>query len=107
MAQPNYNDNEVTKLKDMYSKLGNKGLDEIAKELGKTVPSVRSKLIRENVYVPEEKKPARKNGPTKKELHATLREITGCELNGVMGATKEALLELITLFEEKKKDGKI
>lgn len=104
MAQPNYNDDEVKILKEMYAELGNKGIDDIAKALDKSVPSVRSKLIREKVYVPEEKKPARKNGPTKKELHAELRILTGLEHNGLMGATKDAIKELITLFKAKQKN---
>ena len=107
MAQPNYNDDEVKTLLAMYAELGNKGIDEIALKLEKSVPSVRSKLIREKVYEPEEKKPVRKNGLTKKELHAELRVLTGLEHNGLMGATKDAIKELITLFKKKKKNDKV
>ena len=57
----------------MYEELGNDGLDQIAAELDKTVRSVRSKLVREGVYVASPKKAAAKQeGPSKKEI---LREI--------------------------------
>ena len=102
--QPNYSEQEVETLLKMYKNLGNKGLDQIAETLSKSVVSVRSKLIREGVYVVEEKAPKRKNGPNKKELLQELRQITGGELDGLIGATKPAIQELISLFQNKKKD---
>ena len=47
----NYTDEMVTKMLDMYEQLGNDGLDEIAEAIGRPVRSVRSKLVREGVYV--------------------------------------------------------
>ena len=41
----------VDSMIEMYNELGNDGLDEIADSLGKSVRSVRSKLVREGVYV--------------------------------------------------------
>ena len=46
-------------------------VDEIATSIGKSVRSVRSKLVREGVYIPQEKKTSKKvQEPTKKELLA-------------------------------------
>ena len=69
----NYSPEMVDSLVAMYEELGNDGLDQIAAELDKTVRSVRSKLVREGVYVASPKKAAAKQeGPSKKEI---LREI--------------------------------
>ena len=69
-------------------------VDEIADTIGKSVRSVRSKLVREGVYVAKEKIATRTIvGPTKKEL---LRSLEGhLDTRGFEGATKEALTRLI------------
>ena len=68
---------------------------EIADTVGKSVRSVRSKLVREGVYVAMPKKTARKvEGPTKKEILRDL-EGTGFDTKGFEGATKEALTRLM------------
>ena len=68
---------------------------EIADTVGKSVSSVRSKLVREGVYVAKPKKTARKvEGPTKKEILRDL-EGTGFDVKGFEGATKEALTRLM------------
>ena len=69
-------------------------IDEIAETIGKTVRSVRSKLVREGVYVAKEKVATRAiEGPTKKEL---LRSLEGhLDTRGFEGAPKEALTRLI------------
>jgi len=87
----------VDSLVAMYEELGNDGLDQIAAELDKTVRSVRSKLVREGVYVASPKKAAAKQeGPSKKEI---LREIesNGFDVSGFEGATKAALSRLISV----------
>ena len=58
MAKVNYTDEQVKELVTLYSELGNKGLDHISEKMEKSVPSIRAKLIKEGVYVPEEKKAA-------------------------------------------------
>ena len=69
----NYTAEMVDSMIEMYNELGNDGLDEIADSLGKSLRSVRSKLVREGVYVASPKKTAAKqDGPSKKEI---LREI--------------------------------
>ena len=93
----NYSAEMVDSMVAMYKELGNDGLDQIAAELDKTVRSVRSKLVREGVYVASPKKVAAKQeGPSKKEI---LREIesNGFDVSGFEGATKAALSRLISV----------
>ena len=47
----NYTTEMVDRMIALYSELGNDGVEAIAAELGKPVRSVRSKLVREGVYV--------------------------------------------------------
>ena len=76
-------------------------VEDIADAIGKSVRSVRSKLVRENVYVAQEKpKAKRDNGPSKKELLARLEEVDpDAPINGLMGATKEAIAWAIDTAE--------
>ena len=97
---PNYTAEMVDSMIEMYNDVGNDGLDEIADTLGKTVRSVRSKLVREGVYVASPKKTAAKqDGPSKKEI---LREIEaqGFDVTGFEGATKAALTRLISVVAQ-------
>jgi hypothetical protein len=95
----NYTDEMVETAISMYQDLGNEGLETIATSIGKNVRSVRSKLVREGVYVAAEKGPsAKRDGPTKKELLLQLEAIAPFEVNGFMGATKDAIGSLIAHF---------
>ena len=77
-------------------------LDAIADEIGKSVRSVRSKLVREGVYVAKPKTAsAKREEPTKKELLNQLESIAPFEVNGFMGATKTALADLLVHHEAK------
>ena len=70
-------------------------VEEIAETIGKSDRSVRSKLVREGVYVAKEKVATRKvEGPTKKEILRNL-DATGFDTKGFEGATKEALTRLL------------
>ena len=73
----NYTDEMTARAVEMYNELGNDGVDAIAEELGRTVRSVRSKLVREGVYVAPVKatKAPVDTGPTKKELLNDLRQL--------------------------------
>ena len=91
----NYTAEMVDSMIEMYNELGNDGLDEIADSLGKPVRSVRSKLVREGVYVASPKKTAAKqDGPSKKEILRDI-EATGFDVSGFEGATKMALTRLM------------
>jgi hypothetical protein len=78
-------------------------LDAIANDIGKSVRSVRSKLVREGVYVAQPKSASSKasDEPTKKELLNKLESIAPFEINGFMGATKAALADLLGHLEAK------
>jgi hypothetical protein len=78
-------------------------VEAIAEAMGKAVRSVRSKLVREGVYVAEEKAPKakREEGPTKKELMRELEAVAPFEVEGFMNATKEAIRSLIDLLTTK------
>ena len=96
MATPNYTEEMVTQLHDLYAEMGSEGLDQIAEQIGKTVRSVRAKLVRDGLYVAPVKSASTKaNGPSKKEI---LREIgdVGFDASGLEGATKEALVRVLT-----------
>ncbi len=94
----NYSDEDVSKLRTMYAELGNAGLDEIAKALGKSLRSVRAKLVRDSLYVAPEKsaKATKEDGPSKKELLMEL-EAKGFDPEGFEGATKDAIKRVISL----------
>ena len=71
-------------------------VESIAADIDKSVRSVRSKLVREGVYVAKPKPTARKsNEPTKKELLIELESLAPFAVDGFMGATKEAINDLI------------
>ena len=94
MAQKvNYTPEMTTQIVDAYS--SGMAITEIADRVGKSARSVRSKLVREGVYVAQPKKVTRKvEGPTKKEILRDL-EGTGFDVKGFEGATKEALTRLL------------
>ena len=93
----NYTDEMTASVMEQYS--NGVDLDTIANSVGKTIRSVRSKLVREGVYVAQPKQPtAKREGPTKKEL---LREIetAGVDAAGFEGATKDALTRLLGIVQ--------
>lgn len=107
MTKVNYTDEATELLKSLYAELGNDGLDAIAAQFpGKTKNSVRAKLVKEGVYVVPEKKVSskKKEGPSKKDLIATLSKLTGSQHKGIDGATKDAISEIIGLFEVNQAD---
>ena len=97
MAQVNYTPEMTAAMVENYK--AGMSVDQIANDIGKSVRSVRSKLVREGVYVAKPKVTSRKNGtgPTKKELLKDL-EATGFDVAGFEGATKDAIVRLIAHF---------
>ena len=95
-AEPNYTEEMVAAITSAYQ--AETPVQEIAGMIGKSKRSVISKLVRKGVYVATEKPAStRDNGPTKKEL---LNQLEGLDpqmpVNGLTGATKEAIAYLIT-----------
>jgi len=74
-----------------------KSVDDIADAIGKSVRSVRAKLVREGVYIAQEKPTGAKrdNGPTKKELFAELRKALPDMPEGAFAMSKEAMVYFI------------
>lgn len=101
-SKVNYTEAMVEQMLTMYAELGNDGIEQIADALNKPVRSVRSKLVREGAYVAAEKpvKAAKVEGPTKKELLNQLESLVSFDVNGLMGATKEAIAHVIALAEQ-------
>jgi len=48
-AKQNYTEEMVAQAVELYEQLGNEGMEEIAEAIGRSVRSVRSKLVREGV----------------------------------------------------------
>jgi len=95
-----YTVEERTRLKKLYAEHGTPGLDLIAKELGKTVPSIRTVLVRMGDYVPvEDNKKSKRKEKTKGELVNYLMELTDLDLNGLEPAKKEVILRIITFVK--------
>jgi hypothetical protein len=91
----NYTEAQTEQLHNLYAELGTAGLDSIAERLGKSVRSVRAKLVRDGLYVSGEKSVAAKaTGPSKKELLRDF-ETAGFDPTGLEGATKEALARIL------------
>ena len=98
MANPtvvNYTEAQTEQLHNLYAELGTAGLDKIADQLGKSVRSVRAKLVRDGLYTAGEKASASKaTGPSKKEILRDF-ETAGFDPTGLEGATKEALARIL------------
>ena len=91
--QPNYTAEMTAQIVEQYQ--NGVEIEDIANSIEKSVRSVRSKLVREGVYVAKPKVAARKqDGTTKKELLRDL-EATGFDVAGFEGATKDALVRLM------------
>lgn len=106
-TQSRYTTEETILIKEKYKELGNQGISEIAKLVGKTEQSVRSKLVRESVYIKSDKNyRPKKTGPSKKEIIRDLSKfgLDSDILDGLKGATKPALLEVKTLIESLTKE---
>ena len=91
LKAPNYSDElTLSVISDYQSGIT---VSDIAAAIGKSVRSVRSKLVREGVYVAAEKPVAKKaTGPSKKALINELERLDPAfPVKGMMGATKEAI----------------
>jgi uncharacterized membrane protein len=99
----NYTDEMVARIKAMYAEVGNAGIQSIADAVGKSVPSVRAKLIHEKVWVPAEKvaKTPKREGPSKKQVLAGIAIVEPsleAHLEGLDGATIPALSAVFQLL---------
>ena len=91
----NYTEAQTEQLHNLYAGLGTPGLDKIADQLGKSVRSVRAKLVRDGLYQAADKTAtAKATGPSKKEILRDF-ETVGFDPTGLEGATKEALARIL------------
>ena len=96
---PNYSAETTARIISDYE--AGVSIEDIAISIEKSVRSVRSKLVREGVYKPQEKKTvAKKDGPSKKELLQELDQLAPFEVDGFMGATKDAIADLIAYINQ-------
>jgi hypothetical protein len=97
----NYTEAQTAAMIERYQ--AGESVEAIAESIGKAVRSVRSKLVREGVYVAAEKTPKakREEGPTKKELMRELEAIAPFPVDGLMNATKEAIQAVIDHLQPK------
>jgi len=97
----NYTAEQTAAMVERYQ--AGESVEAIAESIGKAVRSVRSKLVREGVYVAAEKpaKAKREEGPTKKELIRELEAIAPFPVEGLMNATKEAIQAVIDHLQPK------
>ena len=99
-AKQNYSAELTAAIVERYT--AGETVETIAESIGKAVRSVRSKLVREGVYVAAEKpaKVEKDDGPTKKELLRDLESLAPhFPIEGFVNATKEALTALIRHLE--------
>jgi len=76
-------------------------VEAIAESIEKSVRSVRSKLVREGVYVAKPKTTSRKSDePTKKELLNLLEAVYPFNVNDLTGATKDGIKDLLSHFSD-------
>lgn len=98
-TQQNYTSEQTKQLLKLYEELGTDGIEVIAEHMAKPVRSIRSKLVKEGVYVPSAKQDNKKNGPSKKELLNKLQNIVGFDTTGFSGSTKQVLADLIVYLD--------
>ena len=98
-AQPNYTAEMTALVVDQYT--NGVPIEDISEMVTRSVRSVRSKLVREGVYVAATKPTVspRPHGPTKKELLNQLEELAPFPVDGFVGATKDAIKLLIQHFD--------
>ena len=100
----NYTDSMVTRLREVYDGSATEverdaQIVDLANELGRSVPSIRSKLTREGLYVAKSKAPSGKNTVRKAELVAQIADRIEMDVDAAGSlekVTKAVLNRLIT-----------
>ena len=96
-----YSEDQEMLLRQLY--LDEKvSLEKIAEILGKSIPSIRSKLVREGVYKKVNYIKEKKTGPGIKQLVRDIEDITGLHFDALSRANKSDLLRLIEWMKDKK-----
>lgn len=88
-----YSEEEVRLLRYLY--LDEKiSVEEIAEQMDKSIPSIRSKLVRDGVYHKIVHIKQKKTGPGIKELVRDIEKITGLRFDALARANKSDLVRL-------------
>ena len=97
-AQPNYTAEMTALVVDQYQ--NGTSVEDISQMVTRSVRSVRSKLVREGVYVAATKAVGspKPHGHTKKELLNQLEAVAPFPVDGLVLATKDATKSLIVHF---------
>lgn len=101
-SQQNYTEEQTKQLLVAYAELGPDSLEQLSTMFSKSVRSIRSKLVKEKVYVAPSKKTVKKLGTSKKELLRSIEERVGFDTTGFTGSTKQALADLIVYLDSNK-----
>jgi hypothetical protein len=98
----NYTKEQEVQLEALYNQYGNENLDEIAREMGKSPRSVRSKLVHMGKYEAPEKPASTKKdeGPDRKTMVRLLVEKTGREFKGLERCNKSAIEDVLSVVAE-------
>lgn len=102
-TKTSYSKEETEKLLKLYDEYGTENLDKIAEILERPVKSIRSKLVREKVYVASKSSYVKKSGKSKKELLREIEQHINADLSGLLNASKESLCSLIAFLEKEDK----
>lgn len=70
-------------------------IEEISEQIGKSIPSIRSKLVRTGIYKKVNYTNEKKTGPGIKQLVRDIENITGLHFDALSRANKSDLLRLI------------
>lgn len=100
-----YTVKERETLESLYKEHGTPGLDVIAQEMGKTVPSIRTTLVIMGKYRPiDDSKKSKRKEKTKGELVNDLMALTGLDLDGLEPAKKDVIQRITKYVQELKQE---
>lgn len=101
----NYTDEQVTKMIEVYNTANNDverkdAVEKLANAMGRTVASIRAKLVATGVYVKQSGKSAKVKSPAKKEFSEAVRTMLGTtyplkSLDNMTKADLEILVDVI------------
>lgn len=106
MAAKNFSEDDVNYMKDRYGEAKNQeerslAVDEIAKKLGKTPSSIRSKLVKEKIYISAVRtsKVTKGKPETKESMVGRIEETLDMESGSLVGLEKAPKLVLLNLLD--------
>lgn len=95
-----YTSTETMELKRLYLE-DSKSPEEIANVTGRSIFSIRSKLVKEGIYISKPKETG-KTSLSKKSLVRELENLTGLQFIALAGANKADLVKLVNYIRYEK-----